>query len=219
MKKPRICVSIVEANLEAIKKIEHEIDLFEVRLDLIGPDWPELVKFIRKPWIACNRSPEEGGKGSADRVKRVDELLWAAEVGACIIDVEYRTPNLNEIVPLIKAKAKCMLSFHDIVETPSYGTLVEIASSQIKAGADICKIVTTANGLEDNLSILRLIKKFPETKMVAFTMGEAGRISRILAPLAGGYYTYACIEEGKESAAGQIPATELLEFYEILRSK
>jgi len=219
MKKPRICVSIVEDNIEAVKEIEHEIDLFEVRLDLIGPEWSELVKFIKKPWIACNRSPQEGGKGSPDRIKRIDELLWAAEAGACIVDIEYQTAGLDEIVPLIKAKAKCMLSLHDMVETPSYATLVQIAFSQIKAGADICKIVTTAHRMEDNLAVLKLIKNFPETKMVAFSMGEPGRISRILAPLAGGYYTYACLSSGKESAAGQIPVKELLELYEILRSK
>jgi 3-dehydroquinate dehydratase I len=219
MKKPRICVSVVDADIEAIKEIEHEIDLFEVRLDLIGPQWPELVRFIKKPWIACNRSPQEGGRGNPDQVKRIEELLWAAETGACIVDLEYLTPGLKEIVPLVKARAKCLLSFHDMVETPSYSTLVQIADSQIKAGADICKIVTTAHRLEDSLSILKLIKKFPETKMVAFSMGEPGRISRILAPLAGGYYTHACLAAGKESAAGQIPVRELLELYEILRSK
>jgi 3-dehydroquinate dehydratase I len=219
MKKPRICVTLVENNLKAMKEIEHEIDLFEIRLDLIGPDWPELVKFIKKPWIACNRSHDEGGKGNIDQVKRVEELIWAAEVGACVVDIEYRTANLKEVLPIIKSKAKCMLSFHDMVETPSYDTLVRVAEGQIKAGADICKIVTTAHRFEDNLTMLKLIKKFPETKMVAFSMGEAGRISRILAPLAGGYYTYACMDLGKESASGQIPIKEMLEIYEILRSK
>ncbi len=123
MKKPRICVTIVENNLEAIKEIEPLIDLFEVRLDLVGPDWPELVKFIKKPWIACNRSPEEGGKGNPNEVSRVEELLWAAEAGACIVDIEYRTKNLADIVPLIKPKAQCLISFHDMVGTPSYDTL------------------------------------------------------------------------------------------------
>ena len=40
MKKPRICVTIVDNNLEAIKEIEPEIDLFEVRS---GPDRPKLA--------------------------------------------------------------------------------------------------------------------------------------------------------------------------------
>jgi 3-dehydroquinate dehydratase-1 len=219
MKKPRICVTIVESNLVAIKEIEPKVDMFEVRLDLVGPEWPDLIKFLGKPWIACNRGPKEGGKGSPDEVKRVGELLWAAEAGACIVDIEQRTKNLKDIVPLIKARAKCLISFHDLVETPAYETLVEIAKSQIKAGADVCKIVTTAQTLADNLALLKLVREFPEKKMIAFAMGEPGRISRILSPLAGGYLTYACISTGKESAAGQIPVKELDELYRYLRSK
>jgi 3-dehydroquinate dehydratase type I len=215
--KPRICVAIVEKNLEAIKEIEPDIDFFELRIDLIGPDWPEIVRFLNKPWIACNRSQEEGGQGSPDQVKRIEELLWAAEAGASIVDIELRTPGLADIIPLIKPRAKCLVSYHDIIETPAYETLVSIAESQIKAGADICKIITTANIFEDNLTVLKLISRFPETKMVAFAMGEAGRLSRVLSPLAGGYFTYACMTSGRESAAGQIPVRELYDLYRTLK--
>lgn len=217
MKKPKICVTIVENNLEAIKTVEHLIDFFEVRLDLIGPNWPDLVKYLRKPWIACNRIEREGGKGSLHEASRIEELLRAAEAGACIVDIEYLTKNLLDIVTLIKPKARCLISFHDLEGTPSFDFLAGIAEGQFKAGADICKIVTTAQSFNDNLTILRLVRKFQETKIVAFSMGEEGRISRILSPLAGGYFTYACMEPGKESAAGQIPARELIEIYEDIR--
>lgn len=218
MKKPRICVTIVDRDLESILEIERQVDLFEVRLDLVGPYWPEMVKYLKKPWIACNRSRDEGGKGDPNGVKRLEELLWAAEVGASIIDVEYRTNKLADYIPLIKSRSKCLISFHDTNGTPSYSSLVGIAESQIKAGADICKIVTTANKFEDNLTILKLISRFPEAKIVAFSMGELGRISRILSPLAGGYFTYACIERGKESASGQIPINELSQIYKYLKN-
>jgi len=218
MKKPRICVTIIESNLKAIQEIESEVDLFEIRLDLIGPDWSELVRYIQKPWIACNRSPEEGGQGDPDTLKRVKELLWAANTGASIIDIEQRTPNLAEIVPAIKGRAQCLISFHDTVGTPSYERLIEIAEGQMKAGADICKIVTTAHSLEDNLRVLKLIHRYPERRMVAFAMGEAGRISRVLSPLCGGDFTYACISNGKESAAGQIPVRELKDLYGYMRN-
>jgi 3-dehydroquinate dehydratase type I len=217
MKKPRICVTIVDSDIESILEIEKLIDLFEVRLDLVGPEWPKIVKYLKKPWIACNRSQEEGGKGGTNDVKRVEELLWATEVGASIVDIEHSTPNLSEYIPLIKARAKCLLSFHDAFGTPSFSSLVNIAESQIKAGADICKIVTSANKFEDNLTILKLINKFPEAKIVAFSMGEAGRLSRILSPLAGGYFTYASLKKGRESASGQIPVIELSQIYKYIR--
>lgn len=217
MKKPRICVTLVENNLETVKDIEPLIDLFELRLDLIGPEWPELAKFIKKPWIACNRSPEEGGKGSSNEISRVKELMSAAESGACIVDIEYRTNNLTDVISLIKPKAECLISFHDMAGTPSYDTLVRIIEGQLRAGADICKVVTTAQRFDDNLTVLKLIRNFPEARIVAFAMEEAGRISRILSPLAGGYFTYACIEAGKESAAGQVPIREIMAIYEVIR--
>jgi 3-dehydroquinate dehydratase-1 len=213
MKNPRICVSIVENNLDLVKEIEPDVDLFEMRLDLIGPEWTDLVKFVKKPWIACNRSQEEGGKGDADDLKRIEELLRAAEAGAGIVDIEFQSRNLKEIVLLIKAKAQCLISYHDTVETPAYETLVSIVESQIRAGADICKIVTTAQSFEDNMKMLKLLRHFPETRMIAFAMGDEGRISRILSPLAGGYLTYACAGPGLESAVGQIPLAELKEMY------
>ena len=217
MKKPRICGTIVDQDLEAIKEIEPLIDLFEVRLDLIGSGWTDVVKFIKKPWIACNRSLNEGGKADPNEVKRIEELIWAAEAGACMVDIEYHTKNLTDIIPLIKSRTKCLVSFHDIVGTPAFDTLVNIMESQIKSGADICKVVTTAQDHKDNLTVLKLIDRFPETKVIAMAMGEIGRLSRILCPLAGGYFTYASLAPGKESADGQLTVYELIELYRIIK--
>jgi 3-dehydroquinate dehydratase I len=217
MKKPQICASIIDRDLEAVKEIEWLVDLFEVRMDLIGPDWPEMVKYIKKPWIACNRSEEEGGAAGPDEVKRIDELVWAAEAGACYVDIEYRTKNLADILPLIKARSECLISYHDVVGTPSYDTLVNLVESQLKAGADICKVVTTAQSFEDNLTVLKLISRFPEAKIVSFAMGEAGTLSRVLCPLVGGYFTFGCVASGKEAASGQITVRELHETYGYLK--
>jgi 3-dehydroquinate dehydratase len=45
---------------------------------------------------------------------------------------------------------------------------------------------------------------------------SAGQISRVLCPLAGGYFTYASVAAGKESAEGQITAGELRKIYGML---
>ncbi len=217
MQKPRICATIIDSNIELIKENEHDVDLFEVRIDLIGSGWIDLVKYLNKPWIACNRCIEEGGQGDTDQVKRIEELLWAAEAGACIVDLEVRTKNLADVVPLVKAKTQLLLSFHDLVGTPSYDTLVGIVQDQIHAGADFCKVVTTAQTFEDNLTILKLLDKFPEIKLVALAMGEEGRISRLLSPLCGGYLTYASLEPGKESASGQLSVKEMNTIYQSMR--
>jgi 3-dehydroquinate dehydratase-1 len=47
-------------------------------------------------------------------------------------------------------------------------------------------------------------------------MGVNGQLSRILCPLAGGYFTYASVKTGRESAKGQVTVTELREIYRML---
>ncbi len=217
MKRPRICAVIVNRDMEAIRGVKPFIDLFEVRIDLIGDGWQELVNQLEKPWIACNRSADEGGNWLGNESRRREELLNATELGAGIIDIELVTGNLKEIVQLIKKKAKCLLSFHDLKGTPPLDRMRQIVQRELEAGADICKVVTTAQRFEDNLAVLQLISDFSKIRVVSFAMGPLGSTSRILCPLVGGDFTYASIEEGKESAAGQITARELRKIYGMVK--
>ena len=216
MKSPRICAVIVNKDLEAIKGVEPLVELFEVRIDLIGEGWQELAKQLKKPWIACNRSANEGGRWEQDEVSRIEELAKAIELGADIIDIELATENLAKIIQLCKNKTECLLSFHELKETPSLDKMREIIQKQLDAGADICKVVTTAQRFGDNLTVLQLIADFPKIRIVSFAMGPLGLPSRILCPLVGGNFTYAAIEKGKESAPGQATARELREIYQML---
>jgi 3-dehydroquinate dehydratase type I len=77
-------------------------------------------------------------------------------------------------------------------------------------------MVTTAQRFEDNLTVLQLISDFPKTRVISFAMGPLGSASRILCPLVGGDFIYASIEEGKESASGQITVRDLRKIYEML---
>ncbi len=216
MKKPRICAVIVNNNLEAVKEVEPFVDLFEVRIDLIGDGWQELVKRFKKLWIACNRRADEGGRWQGDEAGRIEKLLKAVELGADIIDLELRTTNLKQVIELIKQRVKCLLSFHELERTPPLNSMREIVQRQLEAGADVCKVVTTAQRFEDNLSILQLISEFPKTRIVSLAMGPLGFASRVLCPLVGGDFTYASIEPGKESASGQITVRELRKLYEMV---
>lgn len=216
MKKPRICAAIVNKGLRVIRDVEPMVDLFEVRIDLIGEGWPQLVKHLKKPWIACNRRADEGGNWKDSEASRIKELLKAVELGADIVDIELTTENLGEIVPGIKGRAKCLLSFHDVVGTPSLDKLQAIVQRQLEAGADICKVVTAARNFEDNLVTLRLISDFPKARIISFAMGPLGAASRILCPLVGGDFIYASIEKGKESAAGQLTVEALRKIYGMM---
>lgn len=215
--KPRICAAIASDDLEAVKGAEPLADLLEVRLDLVGSGWPELVRHLEKPWIACNRCAREGGNWQGSEAKRIEELLSAVKLGAAIVDIELSTPDIYNVVREIKGGAVCLLSYHDLKETPPGEKMREIVREQLAAGADICKVVTTARRLEDNITTLQLINDFPGSRIVAFAMGDLGYLSRVLCALVGGDFTYASIAEGRESAPGQITVRDLRKIYGMLK--
>ncbi len=214
--RPVICVPIVKDDPAALKQAAPLADLFEVRIDLIGKGWREVAGQLKKPWLACNRRTEEGGKWKGNEADRTKELVSAIGLGASIIDIELSTPGLAKVVKEIKGKAECLISYHNNKETPQE-KLREIVRQQLDAGADICKVVTTARTFSDNIAVLQLIQEFPGTKVVSFAMGDLGQISRVLCPLVGGYFTYASIGQGKESAAGQITVEDLRKIYGMVQ--
>ena len=216
MKRPRICAVIVDKDLEAVNEITPLVDLFKVRIDLIGDGWQELAKQLNQPWIACNRRADEGGRWEKGEESRIEELVKAIGLEADIIDIELRTSNLEEVISIIRKGAKCLLSFHDLAKTPPLNNMREVIQRQLTAGADICKIVTTAQSFDDNLTVLQLINEFPEKKIVSFAMGPLGFVSRVLCPLVGGDFTYASTKIGKESASGQITVRDLRKLYEMM---
>lgn len=197
-----ICTSITENNPALLRYAEEFSDIIELRIDLIGKGWENIAARCRLPWIACDRkSPLE--------IEKVSSL------GASMVDIDINEKNL--IKKAKTAGLKCIVSYHDYSTTPALDKLMKIAAKQVALGAHVCKIVTTANKMEDNQTILNLIKKFKKENknhsIVAFCMGPLGVISRVLCPLAGGAFTYASAKRGRESAPGQLPAGELYEIY------
>ena len=217
MRKPSICATIVTNDLNAVRQVEPLVDRLEVRIDLIGDGWQDLAKQLNQPWIACNRSAGEGGQWAGNEARRIEGLLEAMELGADIVDIELRTDNLDKIVKLVKRRTKCLLSFHDLRGTPPLDELKKVVQRQLKAGADICKVVTTAQSVADSLNALQLISAFPGAKLVSFAMGPLGTLSRVLCPLVGGEFTYGSIEAGKESAPGQLTVSDLLKIYGMIK--
>ncbi|MCL2149799.1 MAG: type I 3-dehydroquinate dehydratase [Dehalococcoidia bacterium] len=212
----RICGVIISGDEEAIRAASGSVDLFELRLDLVGPAWTEVVCLLTKPWIAVNRPRSEGGLWIGTEEERLAELRRAVLAGAAMVDIELATPELGRTVADFKKRAKCLVSYHNYAGTPPLARLKEIVAAEIGAKADICKVATTANALDDNAVIMELIKQFPETEMVALAMGEMGQVSRVLGPLAGGAFAYGALSHGAESAPGQPTVAQLARFYGAL---
>jgi 3-dehydroquinate dehydratase type I len=202
MKTPKICAVITDTDINTVKTMEPQIDLFEVRIDLIGENWVNVAKEIKKPWIACNRLEEEGGRWRDSEARRIEKLLQAIDVGANIVDIELTTKNIENIIPIIKKRAGCLVSTHYLEKTPPLEELKSVITKQINVGADICKVVTKANQIEDNWSVIQLVSGIQKIPLVSFAMGPLGVMSRVLSPLSGGYFTYASLKRGSESASG-----------------
>ncbi len=212
-----ICVPIMARdNAEAIKKMTEAAlvaDAMEIRLDVMDSfDLETILAAAKKPVIVTYRSKKEGGKGLASYETRLRHLIHAVQSGADFVDVEFSMPQIyRQEVFQLKGKSKLILSLHHSSKTPSKEKLEETFQKMAATGADIVKLVTYANDPVDNLRVLGLIPLARDlgVDIIAFCMGNAGRISRIFSLVLGGYLSFASLETGEESAAGQIPIEEM----------
>jgi len=216
MDKPKICAVVVSDDLEAVKRAELLADMLELRMDLVGSGWPEVARYLHKPWIATMRDSEHRGKFSGSEEERVDQLIQAVTLGANIIDVELDCPALGDLAKSVKGRSRCMVSYHDWDGTPPLEQLSGIVQRQFAAGAEICKVVTMARNVYDNLAVLKLLGLFPWIDIISFAMGPVGALSRVLSPLSGGYLTYASIDETSGSAPGQMSVEALRKIYRMI---
>lgn len=221
-----ICIPIVARNTdEALEKIVTAntlADMLELRLDVMESfRLDEMVRIASKPVIVTYRSKKEGGKGSADYGTQTRHLLDAIAIGADFVDVEYSMPlDLRRKFFQMQGSFKVIISTHLLNGTPAREKLEDILRRLAATGADIVKIVTRARAPEDNLRVMDLIPiaQKLDVRIIALCMGPMGRISRIASPLFGGYLTFASLEEGEESADGQIPVTEMKRILDILKT-
>lgn len=221
----RVCVSVlpetVAEALELIEKAEKQgADFIEIRLDTLREynTLSDIPACSKVPMIATNKSAKHHGKFLGSETERKQTLLNAAEKGFEYVDLDLSTSELESIVSDVHGMGvKSIISFHDFNETPSLSKMEEILKKEIASGADVCKIVTTAKSVEDNLTVLNFVSKACKSaKTVCFCMGELGKTSRLLSPLFGGFFTFASLERGKETAAGQLTIQEMRAVYKTL---
>lgn len=208
---------ITGCDTSAVSRERENTDIFEVRIDLIGNQWQEVVPFLTKPWIATNRSVSQQGKWTGSEEERIAELLRASELGAWMIDIELGSEGITTLKNRVKRGTRLLVSHHDWSTTPPTVELAQIVNSEISSGAYACKVVTTATKFEDNITVLKLMGMFPSARIVAFAMGQHGVLSRVMAPLAGAYFTYASLDSGSASAPGQITAKNMREIYRLIK--
>ena len=79
-------------------------------------------------------------------------MVDAAKSGFDYTDLDLGTPNQIKLINNLKqAGTKVIVSFHDFEQTPSISKLNKVLEDEIALGSNVCKIVTTAKRIEDNL--------------------------------------------------------------------
>jgi shikimate dehydrogenase/3-dehydroquinate dehydratase type I len=221
-------------------------DVLELRMDLIGTGnlivlIDKCRSFGSRPKILItNRKKTEGGGGvvpygiSSPRIEniislseekqRIGVLKEAVKYGADYIDIELSTDRslIKELVLVIKkygSKTQLIMSYHDFRGTPSTRKLRTIFQDCLQTGASIVKIVTTAIDPSDNTRILELISyaRRQGKEIIAFCMGERGKISRVMAPMVGSLLSFASSRYGAESALGQFTVEKMQQIMEMIQ--
>ena len=164
------------------------------------------------PCIVTCRSVAEGGGYDGDDDARIAlyESL-ARDPGGHpprYIDVEYatfsRSANIQQKVLLAvgcapttprvsrdagERSTSLVLSHHDFEGRPA-NLMTILSKMQRVDAARVLKIAFQARSVRDNLEIFELLRE-RDRPMIALAMGEAGLLSRVLAPKFGGCITFA----------------------------
>ena len=212
----KTCVSIAEKTPNKIKQVLKialkKSDYVEVRFDFLKTEQiPETLEIIKKDLnkIVCTLRPKtERGKFQGDEKERIAILKLIAEYDPFLLDVEFNTLKKDAgLVKYLKStKTKLLVSWHDFKKTPKTEDLRKRIKSMSKF-SDNVKIVSTAKSTEDATRMLELYSKRGKNNLIAFAMGDLGRISRILCLYLGSPYTYVSL--GKAVAPGQFSVDEV----------
>jgi 3-dehydroquinate dehydratase I len=216
----KTCVTLAESNPSKLnsllKTTLKRSDYAEIRFDFMEPNKVPIALNLVKKYLSrciCTLRPRsEGGKFSGSEKNRISILKLIAEYNPHLLDIEYNTIKQNkDLYKYLKnTKTNLLISWHDFSKTPNARFLKTMAKKMTQFSKNI-KIVTTANSIKDTLNVLALYKSQKNTNLIAFAMGDYGRMSRILCTQLGSPYTYVSL--GKPIAPGQFSLNEIKSMF------
>jgi 3-dehydroquinate dehydratase-1 len=202
-----IYVSIAESTPERCLRAMNGVEFAEIRIDKIAGVIPgDVRKIFSRPGrlIATCRQGRIGDR------KKFDLLTAAVHAGAAYVDIELGWDRALASALMETARSvrcRILVSHHDFERTPSRPALEGIIRRGFAAGGDAVKIACRVRRPADNARLLGLLDG--GRPLVVVGLGRAGRITRIVAPLLGGLFTFASRGPGKAVAPGQLDRTSL----------
>jgi len=215
----KTCASVAEKTPKRLKqtltKALKKSDYAEIRFDFLNPNLvPDALQQIKKDLRKCVctlRPVSEGGKFSGSEKNRISIMKLIAEYNPFLLDMELNSLSKNKNLQryLKSTGTDILLSWHNFKQTPDTSVLKK-KLAQMKKFSNNIKIVTMAKSVNDATRVLSLYKN-NNTKLIAFSMGNYGRISRILCLFLGSPYTYVSL--GKPVAPGQFSVDEVKSIF------
>lgn len=202
----------------------HGAEAIEIRADALDrPDVQtllDLVTMIRRaglPVIVTCRDVSEGGLRPIDFSHRLGLYKKTIEAAVDFVDIEFRAFKHPDVHSVIKAAleispTRLILSAHNF-EGP-FEQDIQILYEAILSlfPKAIPKIVFQARHINDCFAAYELLSN-AESPCIAFCMGAAGQVSRILAKKLGAAVTYASVDEAHAAAPGQISVGRMKNTY------
>lgn len=212
--KYKICTSITTTDFNDALRLINRNRMVELRLDLMQMSSDQISQLIQQSTETVATFRE----GKYSESERQEALIKAISHGATYVDIEVESDKQYR-EPIIKhAKqhgCKVIISYHNFESTPDNAALKNIIRQCQSLGADIVKLITTANSAADSARILSLYES--EQNLVAFAMGEEGKISRFACLFLGAPFTYASAAKGSEAAPGQLTAQDLEQMIKLIQ--
>src|SRR5579885_1592832 len=200
-----------EACLKALAPLASCISLAEIRLDAMDSfDLPRLIAESPCPLIITCRPPREGGRFSGSEAERLAILRQAMDLGCAYVDSEW--DSLAALADRGRGATKLIVSHHwnDQMPATLWGAYLELRDQ-----ADVVKLVGLARRPADMLPVFDLLRR-ASSPVIGLAMGEAGRLTRLLAPcFPRCLLTYAAPTPEAITAPGQMSVQEMTDIYHI----
>jgi 3-dehydroquinate dehydratase/shikimate dehydrogenase len=216
MNENKICVVIKGPSYEEayhqISKTSAVADIVELRLDYFN-NWNLLaLKNLKNsfsiPMIFTLRDHSQGGRYCRDENSRLQLIRQCAELEPEYLDIEYHVdPDFIKNISQEHPKIKLIVSYHNFTTTPD--DLDALYDSLKISPASLYKIAVTAENTLQALELLLWTKKNSDKNLITISMGSYGQVTRILGPIFGNKFTYACLDESEATAPGQLTTYEL----------
>jgi 3-dehydroquinate dehydratase type I len=197
-----------ESSLQGADIIELRVDMFE-NIQNIEQIFATAKKKFNLPMLCTIRAPKEGGKKEIPNRLSIYEKLtpYCDFFDIEIFSEESRTLRQKTL----QNNIKLILSYHRFDLTPSVEDLEKVFEEGKKLGADIVKIATMVNEIEDAEKLLYFTIKYKKDNVIVIGMGEKGRLTRIVNPVFGSLITYASLNT--TSAPGQIYLPNMVKIF------